>query len=193
MNRLVFAILAIALTSCGIQRQIKKCEKCLSLIDTTSKTIYKDSVTIKHDTVIKYITVEADTTIQVLVIECDSNGKATIKTSTKEKGNRSDLSLQLKDNRLVAVSTCDKVVDSLELVISNTQKFRSEMKIPDNQTLMEAGYFFQEEDFVLPENIFYSKNGLTFHYNVYEIASYAQGAISIDFDWKEVAAFMKIK
>ena len=74
-----------------------------------------------------------------------------------------------------------------------TQKFRSEMKIPDNQTLMEAGYFFQEEDFVLPENIFYSKNGLTFHYNVYEIASYAQGAISIDFDWKEVAAFMKIK
>lgn len=74
-----------------------------------------------------------------------------------------------------------------------TQKFRSEMKIPENQTLMEAGYFFQDADFVLPENIFFSQNGITFHYNVYEIASYAQGAISLDFDWKEVAAFIKIK
>jgi len=129
MNRLVFAILAIALTSCGIQRQIKKCEKCLSLIDTTSKTIYKDSVTIKHDTVIKYITVEADTTIQVLVIECDSNGKATIKTSTKEKGNRSDLSTTLVDNVLNIKATCDKVIDSLQTVITNTLRTISKEEI----------------------------------------------------------------
>jgi len=129
MNRLVFAILAIALTSCSTSRQIKKCEKCLSLIDTTSKTIYKDTVTIKHDTVIKYITVEADTTIQVLVIECDSNGKATIKTSTKEKGNRSDLSTTLVDNVLNIKATCDKVIDSLQTVITNTLRTISKEEI----------------------------------------------------------------
>jgi hypothetical protein len=129
MNKWIFAILAIALTSCSTTRQIKKCEKCLSLIDTTSKTIYKDSVTIKHDTVIKYITVEADTTIQVLVIECDSNGKATIKTSTKEKGNRSDLSTTLVDNVLNIKATCDKVIDSLQTVITNTLRTISKEEI----------------------------------------------------------------
>jgi hypothetical protein len=121
--------LAMTLTSCSTTRQIKKCEKCLSLIDTTSKTIYKDSVTIKHDTVIKYITVEADTTIQVLVIECDSNGKATIKTSTKEKGNRSDLNTTLVDNVLNIKATCDKVIDSLQTVITNTLRTISKEEI----------------------------------------------------------------
>jgi hypothetical protein len=122
-------ILSVLFASCSTTRQIKKCEKCLSLIDTTSKTIYKDSVTIKHDTVIKYITVEADTTIQVLVIECDSNGKATIKTSTKEKGNRSDLSTTLVDNVLNIKATCDKVIDSLQTVITNTLRTISKEEI----------------------------------------------------------------
>jgi len=126
---LTLLLISLVITSCSTTRQIKKCEKCLSLIDTTSKTIYKDSVTIKHDTVIKYITVEADTTIQVLVIECDSNGKATIKTSTKEKGNRSDLSTTLADNVLNIKATCDKVIDSLQTVITNTLRTISKEEI----------------------------------------------------------------
>jgi len=119
-------IISLVITSCSTTRQIKKCEKCFTLLDTTSSISIKDSIAIVYDTVDYVYTVNADTTIQYLLIECDSTGTASIKTSEKKKGNRSDLSLELKDNRLVAVSTCDKVVDSLELVISNTQKFRSE-------------------------------------------------------------------
>jgi hypothetical protein len=122
----LLVIWVIAVTSCSTTRQIKKCEKCFTLLDTTSSISIKDSVAIVYDTVDYVYTVNADTTIQYLLIECDTLGKASIKTSEKKKGIRSDLSLQLKDNRLVAVSTCDRVVDSLELVISNTQKFRSE-------------------------------------------------------------------
>jgi hypothetical protein len=116
----------MAVTSCSTSRQIKKCEKCFSMLDTTSSISIKDSIAIVYDTVNYVYTVNADTTIQYLLIECDTLGKATIKTSEKKKGNRSDLSLELKDNRLVAVSTCDKVVDSLQLVISNTERHRSE-------------------------------------------------------------------
>jgi hypothetical protein len=116
----------MAITSCSTTRQIKKCEKCFTLLDTSSSLSIKDSIAIVYDTVDYVYTVNADTTIQYLLIECDTLGKASIKSSEKKKGIRSDLTLSLKDNRLVAVSTCDKVVDSLELVISNTQKFRSE-------------------------------------------------------------------
>jgi hypothetical protein len=123
---LIALLISLALASCSTSRQIKKCEKCFTLLDTTSSISIKDSIAIVYDTVDYVYTVNADTTIQYLLIECDSTGTASIKTSEKKKGNRSDLTLSLKDNRLVAVSTCDKVVDSLELVISNTQKFRSE-------------------------------------------------------------------
>ena len=116
----------MAVTSCSTTRQTKKCEKCFSLIDTSTTTIIKDSIAIVYDTVDYIYTVNADTTIQYLLIECDTFGKASIKTSEKKKGIRSDLSLSLTDNRLVAVSTCDKVVDSLQLVISKTERHRSE-------------------------------------------------------------------
>jgi hypothetical protein len=140
MNKWIFAILAIALTSCGTQRQIKKCQMCYSLLDTSSTTVIKDSIAITFDTIVHVVEVKADTTIQIIEIVCDSTGTASIKTSTTKKGNRSDLSLQLKDNRLVAVSTCDKIVDSLQLVISNTERHRSEtnnnfVKVP---VLVEA-------------------------------------------------------
>jgi hypothetical protein len=128
MKQVLIALIISALFSCSTSRQIKKCEKCFTLLDTTLSIRIRDSIAIVYDTVDYVYTVNADTTIQYLLIECDSTGTATIKTSEKKKGIRSDLSLQLKDNRLVAVSTCDKVVDSLQLVISNTQKFRSETK-----------------------------------------------------------------
>jgi hypothetical protein len=126
MKQVLTLLLISALFSCSTSRQIKKCEKCFTLLDTTSSISIKDSIAIVYDTVDYVYTVNADTTIQYLLIECDTLGKASIKTSEKKKGIRSDLSLELKDNRLVAVSTCDRVVDSLQLVISNTQKFRSE-------------------------------------------------------------------
>jgi hypothetical protein len=126
MKQVLTLLLISTLFSCSTTRQIKKCEKCFTLLDTTSSISIKDSIAIVYDTVDYVYTVIADTTIQYLLIECDTLGKASIKSSEKKKGIRSDLTLSLKDNRLVAVSTCDKVVDSLELVISNTQKFRSE-------------------------------------------------------------------
>ena len=124
MNKWIFAILAIALTSCGTQRQIKKCQKCFELLDT-STVVIKDTVYIKQDTITKYIELPADTTITIVEIHCDSSGKATIKNTNKSKGNRSDLSLSLTDNRLVAVSTCEKLLDSIQSLNTTITKERS--------------------------------------------------------------------
>jgi hypothetical protein len=129
MNKWIFAILAIALASCGTQRQIKKCAMCYSLLDTTSSVHIKDSIAITFDTIIHVVEVKADTTIQIIEIVCDSTGTATIKTSTTKKGNRSDLNTSLSKNVLSIKATCDAVVDSLQLVITNTERHRSETSV----------------------------------------------------------------
>lgn len=83
-----------------------------------------------------------------------------------------------------------KDIDGLKKMAA--EKFRNEFKIPKEQSLVDAGYFFQNDDFVLPENVFFSKKGITFYYNVYEIASYAQGAIILDFTYEEMKPHLKI-
>ncbi|MFZ4435364.1 MAG: DUF3298 domain-containing protein [Flavobacterium psychrophilum] len=65
-------------------------------------------------------------------------------------------------------------------------KFRVRLKIPAKTSLTEAGYFFADDTFVLPKNFIFSKKGIRFHYNTYEVASYAQGPIDVLISYKEV-------
>jgi hypothetical protein len=122
----ILLLLSIAFYSCSPTKAIKKCQKCFSLIDTSISTRIIDSTFITYDTVTHVVEVKADTTIQIIEIVCDSTGTASIKTSTTKKGTRSDLSTSLSNNVLSIQATCDKVVDSLQLVITNTERHRSE-------------------------------------------------------------------
>jgi hypothetical protein len=126
MKYLLVVLSIVGLASCSPTRTIKKCEKCFSLIDTSTTTRIIDSTFITYDTVTHVVEVSADTTIQIIEIVCDSTGKATIKSVEKSKGNRSDLNTSLSNNTLTIKGTCDKVIDSLQLVITNTERHRSE-------------------------------------------------------------------
>ena len=125
MKYLMVVLGIVGLYSCSPTRQLKKCAMCYSLLDTTSTTVIKDSFVTILDTVTHTFWVEADTTIQILEIVCDSTGTATIKKSEKSKGNRSDLRASLSNNVLSIKGTCDKVVDSLEFIIRNTERHLS--------------------------------------------------------------------
>jgi hypothetical protein len=117
----------LGLVACNnkVARQLKKCEMCYSMLDTTSSVHIKDSIAITFDTIIHVVGVKADTTIQIIEIVCDSTGTATIKTSTTKKGNRSDLSTSLSNNVLSIKASCDAIVDSLEFIIRNTERHLS--------------------------------------------------------------------
>lgn len=125
MNKILFAILAIALASCGTQRQIKKCQKCYELLPT-SKTEIKDSTHITYDTVPYYFTVPKDSIIGKYEIVCDSSGKASIKSSSVTKGNRSDLNTTLINNTLTIQATCNEFIDSIQTLNKTINKYRSE-------------------------------------------------------------------
>jgi hypothetical protein len=129
MKYLVILLSIIWFASCSPTKAIKKCQKCFSLIDTSTTTRIIDSTFITYDTVTHIVEVTADTTIQIIEIVCDSSGQASIKKSEKSKGNRSDLSTSLANNTLTIKGTCDAVVDSLQLVITNTERHRSETSV----------------------------------------------------------------
>lgn len=72
-------------------------------------------------------------------------------------------------------------------------KFRTQEKIAENTPLNDAGYFFDKNIFALPRNIIFTKNGLSFYYNQYEVASYANGPIEIELTIEEVKPYLLVK
>lgn len=70
------------------------------------------------------------------------------------------------------------------------KKFRSKFKIPTGQSINATGLMFEDDQFHLPQNIFYTDKGLLLYYNSYEIASYADGARELFFSYKEVAPYL---
>lgn len=73
------------------------------------------------------------------------------------------------------------------------QKFRAQQKIPAQSNINETGYWFEKDTFHLPENIFYTDEGILLLYNQYEIASYAEGPIELIIPYGEADKFLKIR
>jgi hypothetical protein len=71
-------------------------------------------------------------------------------------------------------------------------KFRENQKI-DKTVSLEKDYFFERGIFRLSENILFTEKEITFHYNQYEAASYAQGPIDIVIPFEQIAPFLLVK
>ena len=70
------------------------------------------------------------------------------------------------------------------------KKFRAIYKIPANKSINATGLMFENEKFNLPENIFYTDDGLLLYYNSYEAASYADGPKELLLPYKEVNDYL---
>lgn len=73
------------------------------------------------------------------------------------------------------------------------KKFRAKYKIPANKPINATGLMFEKETFHLPQNIFFTDNGLLLYYNSYEVASYADGTKELLLPYTEVNDFLLIK
>lgn len=72
-------------------------------------------------------------------------------------------------------------------------KFRTQEKIPAEGPINDTGFMFEEEVFMLPINIGYTKDGLRLLYNTYEVGSYADGQIEVLLPYAEVNQMLAIK
>lgn len=76
-----------------------------------------------------------------------------------------------------------------ELQTLVVNKFRKDQKIPEGQSLTEAGLF--SDTLSYNENFLITKEGLLFFYNIYEIWSYAQGTAEVFIPYADLKAILK--
>ncbi len=84
-----------------------------------------------------------------------------------------------------------KTDDKTVLYELGEQLFKSEY-LKNGESYKEVGYSFGEEDqFYLPDNYVFEKEGIRFLYNIYEIAPYVLGQQEILFPWEKIEHLRK--
>jgi len=69
-------------------------------------------------------------------------------------------------------------------------KFREQEKIPLDKPINHTGFMFERDTFHLPENMGFTENGMQLRYNPYEVASYADGSISLTLPYDEIKGYL---
>jgi len=83
------------------------------------------------------------------------------------------------------------VSDSVALLNKVEKAFRKLEKLADTTNLENAGYFLSNHKFFLPANYAFTKEGVFFYYNPYEIAAYARGAVTFTIPYDELEGIVR--
>lgn len=81
-------------------------------------------------------------------------------------------------------------VDVEGLIRYSEKIFREQYQVPQERSINSSGFWFDDDQFHLPENIGFTETELILHYNQYEIASYAEGPIILTIPLIDVEAFL---
>ena len=73
------------------------------------------------------------------------------------------------------------------------KEFRNTYKIPEKGSINQTGMQFEDEQFHLPQNIFFTDKGLLLYYNQYEIAAYVDGTKQLLFPYEKIIDYLLIK
>jgi len=68
--------------------------------------------------------------------------------------------------------------------------FREAKGIPSGAGINDTGFMFEEDRFALPENLGFTPQGLELLYNPYEVASYADGPVSLVLPMESIAPML---
>lgn len=82
-------------------------------------------------------------------------------------------------------------VAMVEKIVEN--KFRTKYKVKNTVSLNEQGYCFENNKFYLTNNVFFTIEGITFLYNINEIASYEKGTFEVRFTYDELDRYLLVK
>ncbi len=91
------------------------------------------------------------------------------------------------------LSLSDIIGDTLKLKKLLEQEFRNVKGIKENQSLADAGYYLNDGDFSLSNNIGITDESIIVHFNPYEIAPYSLGATTLELNRKTMGSIFNIK
>ncbi len=72
-------------------------------------------------------------------------------------------------------------------------KFRQKFSIPAGKSINSKDVLFENDKFVLPQNIFFKEEGLLLYYNPYEIGSFADGTKELLISYTDAAPYLIMK
>ena len=73
------------------------------------------------------------------------------------------------------------------------KEFRRTYKIPETGSINQTGLQFEDEQFHLPQNIFFTNKGLLLYYNQYEVAAYVEGTKQLLFPYDKITDYLLVK
>jgi hypothetical protein len=74
----------------------------------------------------------------------------------------------------------DQVIKDVPAVTKLAENlFRTKYDIPEGESFSDHGYWFEEDVFILPENMALEASGILFMYNPYEIGPYVFGSLDV--------------
>ncbi|MBC7884191.1 MAG: DUF3298 domain-containing protein [Saprospiraceae bacterium] len=86
----------------------------------------------------------------------------------------------------------DLIKDEKKFIQLAEAAFRAYQELNDNQDLEEAGYFFDQGIFYLPQNFAITSEGLYFYYNPYEAGAYALGPLEYTIPFSELSELIDL-
>lgn len=92
------------------------------------------------------------------------------------------------DGRMLSWSAL--IDDESAFLVYAESVFRINKSINEDASLEAEGYWFEADQFYLPDNFTVDDKGLHFFYNTYEVAPYSEGAIVLSFSWEESEPFL---
>lgn len=92
-----------------------------------------------------------------------------------------------------------KVITRLSFFVNDEKKlksmaekeFREKYDLDTSEDLSKSGFMFENDQFELTENFGFTKTGMVFYYNSYEIASYAEGPTVLLIPFEELGEIYK--
>lgn len=90
------------------------------------------------------------------------------------------------------LSINDLIKNQTEFLKLAETKFKKQKGIAAEENINSTGYFFENDEFILPANVGFNDQELLLVYNPYEVASYAEGQIIITLPFDEVKEYLSI-
>ncbi len=101
------------------------------------------------------------------------------------------INIDTKSGKRIANKSLFKDYDAF---VSYAEKvFRTQHKIPEEESINSMGFFFENDVFTLSESIGFTDKEVILYYNQYEISSYAEGPIELKLNKEEIVSFFAIK
>jgi hypothetical protein len=88
--------------------------------------------------------------------------------------------------------TRDIISDTTQFKQILEEAFREQSGMEEGQTFADAGFYINDGDFVLNDNIGITEDAVIVHFNPYEIAPYSLGPTSIELKREKIGKIIKI-